>query len=343
MHDQIAIIIDRKRYDNILSYSVDSDIFMAADEFTLGLFDDKNEISKGMPVELYVNNQRELYGVIDRVESSTTKKGHTVQVQGRDLMGMICSHDITEYGSTTDLGGKTIAQIARVLLRDVPFVNPLQDIVFEGKAASATIAYDTLKAEPGQNVFDLLKAAATGRGFHFWCREDGKFIFGKIISSGTPEYVFSLKKGGGGSNAVEGKKIEDLSESFSKIFVYGQSEDADGDDANVEATAAMQVPGQFPYYKPKVVTVNTDKLSPAMEAKRLLNISKSKMLQLTYKIPGHSQNGRNFRTNAMARIDDDINSVTGEFVICGRTFMLENKKSGPMTTVRLCLPGAFDA
>jgi prophage tail gpP-like protein len=343
MHDQVAIIINGKPFADIVSYSIDSDLFLAADAFSLTLLDDRHEITAGMPVEVLVNSSRECYGVLDRVESTTTKKGRTLQVQGRDLMGLLCSHDITEYGSETDLGGKTIAQIARTILADVPFVNPLRDIIYEGKSANAAIAYDTIKAEPGQTVFDLLKNAATGRGYHFWCREDGKLVFGKIATLGEARYRFILKRDGAGNNALEGKKITDLTEAFSKVFVYGQSEDADGDDANIEATATMKVPEEFPYYKPKVVTVNTDKLSPALEAKRLLNVSRAKKMQLVYKMPGHSQGAVNYRTNNMAHVDDDVNNAHGEYVVCGRTMSMENKKSGPMTTVKLCLPGAFDA
>lgn len=343
MRDIVSIIIDKKAFSDIEAYSIDSDLFVAADAFSLTLMDDANEITAGMPMELYVNDQREFYGVTDRVESIASKKGRTLQVSGRDLMGMLCSHDITEYGSSTDLGGKTLSQIAKLILRDVPYVNYLQDIVFEGKASGAAVAFETLKAEPGQNVFDLLKAVANGRGFHFWCNENGKLVFGKCAAAGKTEYRFTLKRRGDGNNVLEGNKTTDLTESFSKIYVYGQSDDADGDDANIEATASMAVPSEFPYYKPKVITVNTDKLSPAAEAKRLLTVSKAKMLQLKYKVAGHSQNGKNYRTNLMARVDDEINNAHGDYVVCGRTFTLENKKSGPMTTVRLCVPGAFDA
>jgi prophage tail gpP-like protein len=343
MRDAVSIIINGKVFSNILSYAVDSDLFLAADAFSLTMLDDKNEITAGVPIELWVNNTRELYGVIDRVESTASKKGRTIQISGRDLMGMLCSHDITEYGSDTDLGGKTLAQIARTILRDVPYVNYMRDIVFEGKASGATVLFDTLKAEPGQNVFDLLKAVANGRGLQFWCREDGKLVFGKCASSGSVSYRFNLAKDSSGSNVLEGKKTDDLTEAFSKVFVYGQSEDAEGDDTNIEATATMAVPAEFPFYKPKVVTVNTDKVSPAMEAKRLLTVSKAKRLQLHYKVPGHSQNGINYHTNSMARVDDEVNNTHGVFVVCGRTFTLENKKTGPVTSVRLCMPGAFNA
>jgi prophage tail gpP-like protein len=341
MLDRVEALINGKRFDDILSYSADSDLLMAADAFSMGLLDPGNTVSAGMPVELWVNGRRELYGVIDRVESTATKKERTVMVQGRDLMGMLCSHDITEYGSSDDLGGKTLGQLARALLRDIPFVNYMNDVIYEGKAKNAAIPYDTLKAEPGQTVFDLLKNAATGRGLHFWCNEDGKLVFGKPISSGRALFRFVLEKNSAVNNVIEGKKVTDTSEAFSKIFVYGQSEDADGSDSNIEATASMNVPGEFPFYKPKVAIINTDKISPTHEAKRLLNISRAKMLQLTYKVAGHSQGGRNYRTNEMARVDDGVNGVHGEYVICGRTFSQENKKAGPSTTLRLCVPGAI--
>lgn len=339
MRDEIILLIDNKPFADFLSFTADSDLFQAADAWNAVISDDKNEIGVGQCVELYVNKSKELVGIVDRVKSRATKKGRVLEISGRDLMGMLCNHDITEYGADVDLGGKTLGTIAKTVMRSIPFISPLLDIVYDGNAERIAVPYDTLKAEPGQSAFDLLKTVATGRGLHFWCREDGKFVFGKPIVSGPASYRFILSRSGASTNVLEGEKTADLNDAFSKVFVYGQS--GDDDDSNVEATATLSVPGEFPFYRPKVVQVNTDKISPRFEAKRQINMSKAKMLRLSYIVPGFAQNGTVFRTNTIARVDDDINNVHGDHLVYGRTMNFTGKKDGMNTTVRLCLPGAL--
>jgi prophage tail gpP-like protein len=262
-----------------------------------------------------------------------------VQVQGRDLMGLLCSHDITEYGIDTNLSGVKLETIVQTVLKDVPFVDRLKDVIFEGKLAKLAVPLETLKSEPGQTVFDLLKLVATSRGVQFWCREDGKFVFGTPITKGFPTYTFTIDKRGG-TNVLSGKLIRDISQAFSKIFVYAQASTDGTTDCNIEAAATLKVPSEFPYYKPKVVTISTDKTAPRYEAHRLMNSSRSRIEQLTYSMPGHSLDGVNFRTNTIAWVHDEDNQIYGDRLIFGRTMSLESKESGPQTTVRLCQMGA---
>jgi len=322
------------------SYSADSDLFYAADAFSFTAINPQQEIHYGMPFSLWVNNKHEMRGVINKVESTWTKKGLEKTVQGRDLMGILCDHKVTEYGSNENLSGMSLKGLALLLMKDVPFILPLKDIIYEGNAERLAIPWQTLKSEPGQTVFEILRICCAARGLNFWQNEDGKLVFGKPVSTGKPAFHFVLR-GDGSGNVITSKKIEDDSASFSKIFVYSQSND-DGDDNAIEATASLNVPSEFPYYKPEVIIINTDAIGPGKEAKRRINASKAKTLQMQYTVKGHSQDfSGNFRTNLMARVDDDMQNVHEDMLLFKRTFSLQDKKTGPTTTIHLCRPGAF--
>jgi prophage tail gpP-like protein len=348
MRDTISFLVNGKPAERIISYSVDSDLWLAADAFSFKARDPDRELAAGMKVELWVNKGRELVGVIDRVESKKSKKGTTeVSVSGRDLMGLLCDHCITEYGADDDLSGYSIKRVSEYLMRDIPFVN-IKDIVYEGRASRLAIPFETYTISPGQTVFDAIKSITRARGLHFWCREDGVFVFGKPIASGKPAYRFMFDTAGGDTNVLEASLATDITDAFSKIIVHCQSADSgapeEGEgttvvDTDIAAVSSLSVPGEFPFYKPKVITVNGDGKSPGYEAQRLVNLSKAKALQLSFLLPGHSQSGANYKTNRMARVDDYGHGVHGDFLVSGRTFTMSSKKEGPKTLVRVCRPG----
>jgi prophage tail gpP-like protein len=321
-----------------MSYSVDSDLWLAADAFSFTATDPDHEIEAGMRVDMWVNNEKELVGVIDKVEQKITKKGKELSISGRDLMGLLCDHNIIEYQSTTDLSKAALKMVAETIMKDILLVS-IKDIVYEGAAVRLAVPFEQYILSPGQTVFDVLKSIAQGRGLHFWCREDGSFVFGKLVTSGAPQYRFVLEKTSDRTNILEASKITDISQGFSKIIVHSQAQDADVDD--VAATESLAIPSEFPFYKPKVVCINGDKKSAYYEAKKFINISKANALQLQYVVAGHSQGTNNYKTNVIARVDDEENNIHGDFLVSGRTLTLDSKKSGPRTQIRLCRTGVI--
>lgn len=333
MRDNVVLLIDNVPVRDFLSYRIDSDLFMAADSWEFELSDFSVKINPASKVELKINGIRELIGIVDKRNRKVSKNGKSISVAGRDLMGILCDHCVTEFGEETDLSGKTLRQLAKALIKDIPYIYKLSIVGFESGCERLGEAWETFKADPGQTVFEVLKKAANGRGLHFWCNEEGAFVFGKPLAKGRPEFYLTARPE---ANYTEGSWTHDISEAYSKVIVYCQSQETNLDfsSTNVAASASLSVPAQFPFYKPKVVTRNGDSAAASREAKRLLNTTRSRLNTLEYTVPGHSQNGRNWRTNKIVRIDDAVLGVRGDYLIYGRTYEM-SRDGGPTTRLRI--------
>ena len=345
MRDRIQLLINKNLITNFISCSFDSDLFLAADAFSIEMMPGAFRPRCGMRVECYVNNRIALTGYISKIESKIQKSGRSLAISGMDRMGILCGHDITEFGEDTDLSNLSFIEIVRLLLRDVPGVNTLNDVIFQGKSAGFAIPYDLIKQEHGQTVFDVLKTISAGRGLLFWCTEEGKFVFGKPVSAGPA--VFSFSRTNNFTNILESSLVEDIADGFSKVFVYGQSQDVSTDESgnilnslesNSCETASLSVPDEFPFYKPKCITLSGNSTVCRREAQRQINISKAKALAIEYTVAGHSYKGTNYKTNVIVNVNDDKEEIHGDFLLYGRTFTI-NKNTGPLTTVRLGRPG----
>ncbi|OGU18145.1 MAG: hypothetical protein A2076_06020 [Geobacteraceae bacterium GWC2_53_11] len=62
---------------------------------------------------------------------------------------------------------------------------------------------------------------------------------------------------------------------------------------------------------------------------------------LEYTVPNHSQNGKNYTVNKLATVKDEINKITGTYLVYGRTLNFD-KQSGSTTTLRLGPPGLIE-
>ncbi|MBN1130290.1 MAG: hypothetical protein JXA71_14960 [Chitinispirillaceae bacterium] len=345
MHNTVHITVNNERLETVTAYSFDSDMFMAADAFEFSAGPGAAGLAAGSRVDLWVNDRKAMAGIIDKVTSGGgSREGTAVMAEGRDMMGVLCDHCCTTLGDLVDPEGEAssidLSRLVRSVLQGVPFVHTLNDIMYEPGASGLNISFEQITCTPGSTVFEILRSAATSRGLHFWCDEQGRFIFGKPVSSGPALFSITRKQSGGGNNVISGKRKNDITDGYSKVYVYSQSQESDGDadDNNLVATASLSVPEEFPFYRPKVVQINMDKRSPALEAKRLLNQVRAKLVQFEYTVPGHSQNGENYRTNVLAHVDDELLDVAGDYLVYARKFT-SDKIAGPQTLLRLGMPG----
>jgi prophage tail gpP-like protein len=353
--DDIRLCVYRSEEDaagialtNFVSYECVADLFTASDAFSFAAMESA-AIDAGMMVKLFVNGVCELSGIIDRVENSYSKSGRSSIVSGRDMGGLLCDHCCATYGDI--LGGKTLRQIATMLLSDVPFARRCP-VVFQDGCERLDKAYAFKKINPGDTVFDVLKRCATGRGLLFYVAPDGTFVFGKPVTTGTPQFSLVCRHDYPYANNVEtGKITYDISEAFSQVTVLGQvqgeTEYGLPDMINISVTErqAPTRPPLVPYYKPSIVSINNDDLAPRREAKRIVEQSRAKALAMEYVVTGHAQNGRNWAINTMAHVDDDNfvignRRVSGDFLIYSRVFT-RDRTAGTTTKVVLGYPGVL--
>ncbi len=351
----MTLLVGGTRIGRFLSYRVEADLYKPEQAFSLDLMDPETAVTPGMQCELYVNSELALTGIIDKVTPGVDKSKRRFQAEGRDLMGLL----VDSYAeSFPTVKGKKLSDLAAMLLAGVPFIQReaivyQQDLVSGGGDAGGPGAaggsscvgnqdapQHYAQIEPGATIFETLKKYAVSRGMMFFGLPDGTFVFGRPKATGAPAYSLVCKCGdGAGNNVLDGELVDDISQRYSKVTVMGsrQGREDDGSDPTKVNTAASVTDEDFPFYKPFVAVDNNDEQGPAMRARAIMEQQKFKGFQLKYRVPGHTQNGRAWTVNELAKVVDEVTGVDGVYLVYGRT--LEMSRAGVFTELKLSYPG----
>jgi prophage tail gpP-like protein len=352
MADSIELKVNNTTITTFESYTVEADLYTADDAFSLELSNPEIEIRPGLKCELFVNGTRELTGIIDRVTKSYDKSGTKLRVEGRDLMGLLVDSCCTKF---LDVQGKTVKQLAELLLADIPFINRKaivyqENFVGRMKGKKQTVSTPAVgfldtpqkiaRIEPGMTVFEVLKTYAASRGLMFWAMPDGTFVFGRPLAGGQPAFSVEVSREKGNVSVLEGELTQDISKRYSRVIVLGQSQGHEdhGSDATKVNSKATRDDTTFPFYKPFVTKMTNDSQSPPLHARLLLEKQKHDGFQLQYRAPFHSIGGRNWGINQLCRVKDDVLGIDGTYLIFGRIFEL-SKSGGSTTRLKLGYPG----
>lgn len=336
------------KVEHFLSYQISSDLYTPADGFRLEVANPETEIKKGLVCEIYINDQRELTGIVDKVNRKVNKSGVSLSVEGRDLMGLLVDSYCESWKTIT---GYKLKDLADMLLANVPLINR-KEVVYQdniagkekksgssGLLAGSETAQKISQIEPGMTIFDVLKNYSLSRGMLFYCEPDGKLVFGRPMAKGASEYTLTLLKSGIGNNVIESELIEDISKRYSKVIVVGQQQGSQSTTTAAGINSSSSVTDDdFPFYKPFVTQDNNDNVSPQERARLIMEKQRREGKQMIYKVGRHSQNGQNWRINKFCHIKDEKQKIDGDYLIYGRTFEL-SKQDGPTTTLKLGLPG----
>ncbi len=349
MSDNAALNINGVKIEHFKSFSVSADIYTADCSFQMELSNPETVISAGERCDLSINNTKELTGLIDKPSRKWSKNETHFGIEGRSLMGLLVDTYCTQ---AMDLENTTIKSLANTLLKNVPYINT-KDIVYEqdvigrlkgkpkmGVFANADNAYAYSKIEPGMTIFDVLKQYATSRGLMFFGLPDGTFVFGTLKSQGDPVYTLTLRKDGQNNNVMEAECSEDFSKRYSDIYILAEQQGTTNIWGNACNPHDSVTDLTFPFKKPFVGRNNYgDSMSCKKYAGMILDKQKHDAFNATYKVPGFSQNGKNWAINQVVHIDDEVNGLNGSYLIHGRTFELS--KSGSFTTLRVGLLGGM--
>lgn len=346
MQDKISLVVGGYKIENFISYTIDSDLYVADDAFSLELANPEVKVFPGLQCELWVNDKCELTGIIDKVTSSYDKSGRKLRVEGRDLMGLLTDSYCEEF---ITIQGMKLKALAERLLKKVPFINrkniEYQENItgkLKSKKTSHISLFDTAQnfgqIEPGMTIAETLKEYSHSRGMMFWSKSDGTLVFGRPVVSGEPSFYLINLKDGKENNIIEGEHVEDISKQYSKITVMGQQQGTDATPAAANSTKATVMNDVVRFYKPLVAKNNNDSQSPAMHARMLKEKMKHEGFQLHYKVAGHSQQADNYAINTLCHVDDEIFEIKETYLIYGRTFEM-SKDKGAVTSLRLGYPG----
>jgi prophage tail gpP-like protein len=336
MLDTVYLLISGKRIENFVSYSVESDLFVADDAFRLELANPEIKIVEGLQCELYVNDRLELTGIVDRISESYDKAGKKLTLEGRDLLGLLNDTYCEKFEGREKLEFK---ELVKQLLNPITYINRKEVEYADGNKNKATDKpgrkeeHEFVQIDPGQTVFEVLKNYAVSRGLLFFSMPDGRLVFGEPLKSGQAEYTLVNRKDGRGNNVLKGDRTRNISKRYSKVIVTGQKQGTEASAAAETNVKGLAEDKTFPFYKPFVTTASHDLEDPDKHAGLLMKKQQQESLQLTYRTFGHSQNRKNWQANSICHVDDEVFEIDDDFLITGRTF--EMSREGVFTTLKL--------
>lgn len=353
MRDTVKLVIGSIEITNFLSYDIDSNVLIPADAFSCKVSRIDDSIVAGTQFYLYINDTPEMLGIIDKVSFSYSKGSQEMNIEGRDLMGILVDSSVEEFKTQK---GMKLKDLAKKLLKNIPYIdtskivygNELKD---SGVSSPKKVKKETLKNifdstetnicqyETGITIFEALSDYAQRHGLLMWMEPDGTLIFGELKGeSDAPEYSFYTYKEGDDrkkNNIISATLTDDISKRYSKITVVAQIQGADNQEAGEQTIKKPTLDKEFPFTKPLVLQSQCSS-SKAAAYQVQLEMKKREIegwrMELT--VAGHSQDGNNYRANTVCHVRDEVFGVLDKYLILGRKFTL-TREEGPRTQLTI--------
>ena len=341
MLDKVEIRVDDKVISNFLDYEVDSDLLTVADAFKCRTGkltpEEAAAIETGARFQLFVNGALEMNGVIDRSHKSHRKGALSAEIEGRDLGGIIVDAHLTNWKTIPQ---KNLKTLAKKLLSGLPFISA-ERIIFEaGVGADAGKAFKKAQYCPGHTAAQALTDYCQRLGVIFWVEPDGTVVFGKLKTSGSPEYSFYLYRDpvfAVQNNVLSVEEEDNISKRYSQVEVVGQVQGEDDIEPGGHSVIGKAMDKGFPFYKPLVKEANPHMGSVKSQAVHEMLKRKAEGYRLLVTAPRHGQGGKNFRANRIAYLADPALGIMGHYLLLKRTFRY-SKRGGQTTAMTLGLP-----
>lgn len=324
----VTLSLDSQDWYGWQEIKIQSAITQVSSEFTLKLTDKWSDtqsprpINKGAACSVSIDDVTVVTGYIDDVNTSYDAQSHSIEVAGRDVTGDIvdCSAPSFQWS------GRSLLKGAQVLCK--PF----------GVTVVATVdvtkAFERMKSDEGETVFEVLEQAARVRGVLLMADGLGGLIMGRAGDrrlSGRFEIGVNIKQGSG---------RQSMRDRFSQYTVKGQVSDPFSDgDSSVSATVKDNAVKR---HRPKVILAE-DGLDLAGCKTRAIwhrNIAAAKGNEVNYVVNAWHLDDQLIQPNYLVHVIDPFLNVSGDMLIVSRTFILDSE--GLRTEVTLGDPKAYE-
>lgn len=361
-HDKVKLQVKKANgwleIDEFISYSLDSDLFEAADAFDIVVGGYDPGIKKGDIIKVFINDRLELTAIANKPgREHGGENGTRTTLKGVDKMGLLFKHHLETEQKFENISTEGIVE---ALIKDVTFVN-LKDFKIQSRARTrfetfvgprqqtnewatrAKSTKDVFTTKPGETVGAALMRFALSKGVLFFNDPDGTFVLGGLITTGTPSFWLTP------SNIKTMQEKEDSGQSFSKVVLLSkpqitarQSFDPILVQDDIFNRAEVIDP-DFPsgWNLPFVAMSNEGGTEADLQQQATLKMAELKYAEfgLTYITDGHSQGGqkgpRNWHPNTIVGVDDPVYpDLNGDYLIAGRRFTMSNEE-GTLTELRL--------
>jgi prophage tail gpP-like protein len=305
-----------------MSYDIETDLYQPEGQFSLET-GERTSLKKGDRLTLWIDGRKDASVIVQTIKRTTSRASH------RETISALSWASLLSKASVTDFSGQwpvTLPAIAERVVRGLPFIGK-QDFAYLDGSATVKVARKYMEMSPGDTCFEVLKKAANSQGFLFWCAADGTLTFGLPAASGVP--LHAIRASMAATDYLEGSVVETIEDMHSSIIVRG---DADGED-DISYTMASATNSEMPFKRPLVITWN-DGSGPAKKMARMAVANEmAESLTCEYQFAGHAQAGRPWTVGEYVRLEDELNSVKGTYMLTNRHMRLD--RAVERTAVRL--------
>lgn len=242
---KVKIALNGAEYEGWYSADLDSDVFVPADSFIVSSKvpsdrDVLNDIREGAAMDVYIDDDRQMAGIIDDVDIESTSDRATLTIRGRDLGAYLTDCEAKKFKAAK----YTLKQLAEKLIqpewgiRKVIISNEDNRKLLLGKEDRKSKAgkgtrkswndktRTTTKIDPGTRIAAILDQRTRQLGVTWWMTAQGDLFIGKPNYDQTTSYEFRCYMPGTDlaktHNNCEIKLSRSLNGRYSKITMIGQ-------------------------------------------------------------------------------------------------------------------------
>lgn len=298
------------------SYSIDSDLLVAADawQFSLGLpaGEMPASVRAGVPVEVRIGNDLVLTGRIDSVARTSTRPARSLSLSGRDGAAVLVDCSAPIFSAREVTLDAVIATVARPL--------GIRRVRIESDSSGGT--QEKVSIDPGVTAWDAIQQAAEAEGLWPWFEPDGTLVIGGPNYQAPPVATLVERLDGNGGNVLDLTMEESIAERYSEVTVLAQAHGT-GDSDGKNSVMARVRDAEMPTHRPLVVVEGDvqSKAEARVLARKKLMDGRLAGMSLTAAVRGHRTTaGELWAPGQRVHVQSQSLGVDGIFFLMGRTF-----------------------
>lgn len=374
--DDVQIVLGGISYGNWTDVEIDSDILTPADSFSLTACvpardapgikpvvsrrDMFNALRAGATCEVYIGNDKQMVGFIDKPRYSGDRQRARIQLSGRDKGGYLVDSEanaiLAENFTVETLVEKLLDPSFKI--RDVIDSNEANRDLLLGKddkrrlqseapVPSAEKPRKSTKIDPGRSIASIIDEHTRRLDLTWWMTAAGELFIGKPNYNQQVAYEFVLADAGNKDakrNNVESWSFEeDIADRYSEIRVNGSGFGVKGDTFDTQkaaprftATATDSELVQRGIVR-QLIIPDYDITSQQEAQKRAdYEMGRRKFLStsISLTVPGFRQGDRLYAIDTLASVRIDEAGIDGTYYVSQRQFIVDRSKKRTRLTLR---------
>lgn len=340
---EVEVMIGGKAHRGWTHYDIDSDLFIPADAYRVGLSKTRMvlppEVKEGAAVEVRLvregSSTTVLSGCLDDRELDANKSGQDLQLSGRDGAGVLldCSSPVLSMRqlSLDDVVAKIVRPLGVTRIR----------IDAENK-----LLREKVNLEPGDTAWDSLRRAAEANGLWPWFDPDGTLVVGRPRYDLPPVATLVMNADGKSNNVERLSERRSIADRFSEVTVLGQAHaggNGGGERAGRNNVRAVVRDDGMIVHRPKVV-VDHEAINEQVaraRGRKIISDARLRGYTLTATVMGHyTEGGVVWTPGQRIAVKSEPHGIDGIYFLIGRR-LSSNKRIGTTTMLTMKEDGVW--